>query len=109
MGQTIEVKSVVLGEVALFDTDRSLTGQDGQGFESITAARSGTALAAHLCAALFGSDAAIDHVYVLSNQVTVRRTGGWSDESTGKAAVVIADFFVFYEENRGVPAPPAED
>ena len=32
MGQTIEVKSILMGEVALFDTDRTMTGQDGRGF-----------------------------------------------------------------------------
>ena len=103
MGQTIEVKSVVLGEVALFDTDRTMTGQDGHGFESSAAARAETTTAARLAAALFAGESAINHVFVLSNQVTVRRTGEWSDESVAETAEVIRNFFIFYEENRDGP------
>ena len=77
MGQTIEVKSVVLGDVALFDTDRTVTGQDGHGFAAGSDAPEETTTAARLAAALFGSDPAINHVFVMSNQVTVRRTGAW--------------------------------
>ena len=109
MGQTIEVKSVVLGDVALFDTDRTVTGQDGNGFDSTAAARGQTTTAARLALALFGSDASIDHVFVLSNQVTVRRTGGWDDEVVGQAVGVIRDFFIFYEENRGAPKEETAD
>jgi hypothetical protein len=109
MGQTIEVKSVVMGEVALFDTDRSVTGQDGHGFDSVTAAENGVTTADRLAAKLFASDAAINHVFVLSNQVTVRRTDGWSDEIAGQAAAVIRDFFIFYEENRGALTQTVED
>ncbi|MDH3260185.1 MAG: hypothetical protein OEM81_08910 [Acidimicrobiia bacterium] len=109
MGQTIEVKTVLLGDVAVFDTDRSVTGQDGQGFGSIAAARDGATTADRLATKLFASEAAIDHVFVLSNQVTVRRTGGWSEESAGKAAQVIGDFFIFYEDNRGFPTQKPED
>lgn len=100
MGQMIEVKSVVLGDVALFDTDRTLTGQDGHGFDSSAAAQAEATTAARLAAALFSSEGAINHVFVLSNQVTVRRTGEWSNESLGQAADVIRGFFIFYEENR---------
>jgi hypothetical protein len=102
MGQTIEVKSVVLGGIALFDTDRSITGQDGHRFESRAETQDNPTTAGRLAAELFGSDVAVDHVFVQSNQVTVRRTDGWSDESAVDAATVIRDFFVFYEENRGV-------
>jgi hypothetical protein len=101
MGQTIEVESVVLGEVALFDTDRTMTGQDGRAFGSVAAAQGETTTSARLAVALFAGDAAIDHVFVLSNQVTVRRTGGWSDEVVGRSAEIIRNFFIFYEENRG--------
>ncbi len=107
MGQTIEVKSVVLGDVALFDTDRSVTGQDGHGFDSMAAARTEETTAARLAAALFAAEAGIDHVFVLSNQVTARRIGGWTEQTAGEAAEIIRDFFIFYEENRGV-APTAD-
>jgi hypothetical protein len=109
MGQTIDVKSVVFGEVALFDTDRTVTGQDGNGFASGATARGGTTTAARLATALFGSDPAIDHVFVMSNQVTVRRTDAWNDQTIAGAADVIRDFFIFYDENRGAAAPPAGD
>jgi len=108
MGQTIEVKSVVLGGIALFDTDRSITGQDGHRFESRSATQDDPTTAGRLAAELFGSDLAIDHVFVQSNQVTVRRTDGWSDESADNSAAVIRDFFVFYDENRGL-TPEATD
>ncbi len=101
MGQTIEVSRAVLGEVALFDTDRSVTGQDGHRFTSVTEAGDGTTTAAALAARIFESDAAILHVFVLSNQVTVRRTGGWGESSLAAVTEAIRDFFVFYEENRG--------
>ena len=104
MGQTIEVTSVVLGDVALFDTDRSITGQDGHAFESGTEASEGTTTAARLAEELFASNATIDHVFVLSNQVAVRRNDEWSEDRVGEIAALIRDFFVFYEENRGGPA-----
>jgi len=34
MGQLIEVTATDLGSVAIFDLDRSLTGQDGKAFKS---------------------------------------------------------------------------
>lgn len=107
MGQAIEVKSVVLGDVAVFDTDRSVTGQDGHSFDSIAAARTEETAAARLSAALFAAETAIDHVFVLSNQVTARRVGGWTEKTAAEAAEVIRDFFIFYDENRGVA--PATD
>lgn len=101
MGQTIEVKSVVLGKVALFDTDRTMTGQDGHGFEPGVADEDGTTTAGRLAGELFAGDAAIDHIFILSNQVTVRRTDGWSKERADETAALIRDFFVFYDDNRG--------
>lgn len=109
MGQTIDVKSVVLGEVALFDTDRTMTGQDGRGFGSIGAAREDPSIAARLAAVLFESEASIDHVFVLSNQITVRRTSDWNDEVAAHVSETIRDFFVFYDENRGAPTEPSGD
>ncbi len=109
MGQTIEVKSTVLGDAALFDTDRSITGQDGQAFGSTGKAAADPTPAGRLAARVFAGDPAIDHVFVLSNQVTVRRDGGWADEVTENTSAVIRDFFVFYEENRGQSAPDSDD
>ena len=62
-----------------------------------------------LATALFAGEGAVNHVFVLSNQVTVRRTGEWSEESVGETADVIRDFFIFYEENRDAPMQEIED
>jgi hypothetical protein len=107
MGQTIEVRSTVLGDTALFDTDRSISGQDGQGFDSAGKAGADSTAAGRLAAQVFERDAGIDRVFVLSNQVTVRRDGGWNDEAVDGAAAAIRDSFVFYEENRGATAETA--
>lgn len=109
MGQKIEVTSVVAGDVALFEGDRSITGQDGYGFSSVSESEAIATTAARLAAQLFGNDAKTDYVFVLSNQVTVRRADGWSEESVAETIGIIRDFFVFYEENRGEPPKPSQD
>lgn len=101
MGQAIEVESVVMGDVVLFDTDRSITGQDGEGYTTLDSAKAGGTSAGALAERLLGLDSAVDHVFVLSNTVSVRRNGGWSDEAVADATAVIRDFFIFYDENRG--------
>ncbi len=108
MGQTIEVRSTVLGDTALFDTDRSISGQDGQGFDAAGKAGGDRTAAGRLAARVFETDAGIVRVFVLSNQVTVRRDGGWTDEAIDGAAAAIRDSFVFYEENREVTAETAD-
>jgi ferredoxin/flavodoxin---NADP+ reductase len=83
-----------MGTVALFATDRSLTGQDGVG---ISAGNLDGADPAHeLARRLFDSDPLIDHVFVLSNTVSVRRRESWDDASVDRAADVIANLFVHY-------------
>jgi hypothetical protein len=47
---------------------------------------------------LFGLDVGIDHVFVLQNTVTVRRTGGWDEDSAGKVADVTHSFLRYYAE-----------
>lgn len=85
----------IVGEVAVFDTDRSVTGQDGAGFDSSAAQASSTA-AALLAQRLFTADAEVQHVFVASSQVVVRRRGGWEDAARDGASAVIAGFFVHY-------------
>ncbi len=97
MGQTIQVATETLGEVALFSTDRSLTGQDGAGFgrdESVVR----PTFASRLAERLFEADPNVDHVYVASNQVVVRRRSEWVPETAEAAATVIAEFFRFYPD-----------
>lgn len=104
MGQTIEItNTVLLDEVALIDTDRSLTGQDGEAYASAAEAGAGSTLPAGLATRLFATDDRIEHVYVFSNTLSVRRAGGWDDGAVETAAAVIRAFFVYYgeDENAG--------
>ena len=95
MGQRIVLRtSTVIGDVAVFDTDRTISGQDGESFTSAEAARNGISFSARLAERLFESDDAIDSVFVQSNAVTIRRAAGWA--STDEAGGVIEGFFEFY-------------
>jgi hypothetical protein len=87
----------IVGDVAVFDSDRSLTGQDGAGFDS-AAANASTIAPALLAQRLFAADAEIAHVFVASSQVVVRRRAGWDDAARDRAAGVITAFFVHYPE-----------
>jgi hypothetical protein len=100
MGQTIEVEAETVGDVAVFDTDRSITGQDGDSFESLQSALESAGPAADLATRLFRLDEAVSHVFVASNTATVRRDGGWDEGSLAAGAAVIRELFVFYGEPR---------
>lgn len=100
MGQPIEVlKATTLGDVAVFDTDRSLTGMDGYSFASLAEAGAGASLAASLAERIFVAEPTISNVYIYSNTVSVRRPGGWQGESRNAVARIVSQFFIFYEEN----------
>lgn len=104
MGQLIQVEASPMGAVALFSTDRSLTGQDGV---SLSPGTSDGADPPHeLARRLFAADGLIDHVYVLSNTVAVRRRESWDDKAVGRAGDVIANLFVHYATG---PAPSGAD
>jgi len=95
MGQSIEVSSSVVGDIAMFDTDRAITGQDGVSFtagDEITSSD----FPAELARRLFAEVPGIDHVFVASNQVVVRRPHGWDDDVVETAGNVISGFFRFY-------------
>lgn len=96
MGQTIEVKSTAVGDVALFDTDRSLTGQDSHSFAGPSDSDDPPATLANR---LFDSDPSILHVHILSNTVSIERDGGWDNASLAAARSVIAGLFVFYDRD----------
>ena len=96
MGQTITVESSIVGDVAVFDTNRSLTGQDGGEFADGAAAAAAEGFDAELAARLFAEDGSLRHVYVLSNALTVQREGGWDEAAVARATSVIREFFVFY-------------
>lgn len=95
MGQSIEVEATVVDDIALFSTDRALTGQDGASFSS-SEELDESSLPRALAHRLFSDVPAIDHVFVASNQVVVRRPHGWDDHVVDAASRVISDFFLFY-------------
>lgn len=99
MGQPIEVAApTVLDTVAVFDTDRTLGGQDGEAFTP--GFEGGETFPAELALRVFESDPSVDHIFVLSNTVSIRRSQGWDDASLADMTRLIADFFVFYDENK---------
>ena len=100
MGQLIEVEHVVLGNVAIFDTDRSLSGQDGESFFDAEAAATSETFPALVAAALYAHDPQLSSVYVYSNAISVKRSSDWSDAQASEAGEVIRNFLVHYDENR---------
>ena len=94
MGQPMQVLSTtVIDEIALFATDRGVTGQDGASF---TRGDEGDGFPVRLAADVFAADEAVEHVFVASNQVVARRSGGWDDGRLEAIAAVITAFFVHY-------------
>jgi hypothetical protein len=96
MGQNVEIKdTVTMGDVLIVDTDRSFTGQDGQ---VIVVGQEGEGVPGDLAARLFDLDLDIDHVFVLQNIVTVRRPGGWDEESAGRVTDATHTFLRYYTD-----------
>ena len=63
MGQHITVSAPsVIGDIAVFDTDRSLSGQDGIGFTSADEATATDTFPGRLAARLFAADPAVSCV-----------------------------------------------
>ncbi len=105
MGQTINVSEpTVIGKVALFDTDRSLGGQDGEAFSSASDAAAAVTFPAGLAERLFTDDPKLSNVYVYSNVVSVERPAGWDGDALATTSGAIRDFFVVYDGNKGPPA-----
>ncbi len=97
MGQDVQIRnSVVIGDVLVIDTDRSFTGQDGQ---AIGPDLQGDGVPVILAGRLFDLDLGIDHVFILQNTVTVRRPGGWDDESSRAVTDTTHSFLRFYEDD----------
>lgn len=96
MGQPIAVNARQIGEVAVFDLDRSLTGQDGIAYrEPPNSGEDPPAVAARR---LFAADEEIESVFVLSNAVTVSRVGGWTSDSLAGASDILHNLFVVYDQ-----------
>jgi hypothetical protein len=98
MGQQIEVGSRVVGTSVIFDTDRTITGQDGAEFTSPAEAAADDAFPNVLAQRLFEADAGISSVFIASNVVTVTRADGWDDPTVAAASSIVGDFFVYYDE-----------
>ncbi len=98
MGQPIEVAASVIDDVLILDTDRSVTGQDGTAYASLDEARADDRFPGRLAARLFESDEVIDHVFIASNTVVLRRHGGWDDAAVSVSSDVVSRFFLFYPE-----------
>jgi hypothetical protein len=98
MGQTIEINgSRRIGDVLIIDTDRSLTGQDAEAYTPGYTTQSST-FPARLAERLFEADPDVDRVHVLSNAVSIKRSGGWDDGAAEAAAAIVARFFRFYPD-----------
>ncbi|HEU4320158.1 MAG TPA: hypothetical protein VFS66_08755 [Acidimicrobiia bacterium] len=96
MGQNVEIKKTTsIGEVLVIDTDRSFTGQDGH---TISRDSERHGVPGRLADRLFALDLGIDHIYVLQNTVTVRRSGGWDEDSAGVVSDVTGSFLRYYDE-----------
>lgn len=99
MGQLIEVTgTTVVGDVAVFDTDRGITGQDGAGFASAAEADAAGSFAGRLAARIFAAVDGVDRVWVASSQVVVRHPGGWEQGALAAAGDAVRRFFLFYDE-----------
>jgi len=94
MGQTIEVRATPVGDVAIFDLNRSLTGQDGVAFHGPPG---GSTPPETLARRLWEDDGEIESVFVLSNTVSVRRGSDWLSEQIESAVGIIANLFVYWE------------
>lgn len=96
MGQNVEIKnSVSVGDVFVLDTDRSFTGQEGH---VITPESMTNGVPGRLAERLFALDLGIDHVYVLQNTITLRRPGGWDEDTAGLVKDVTESFLRFYPD-----------
>lgn len=108
MGQAIEVQATVVDDVAIFSTDRSITGQDGVSYDSAEAAGRDDRFPGRLASRLYERDGSLTSVFVASNQVVVRREGGWGEASAAALSDVIEEFFLFYPPEAD-PTPASEE
>ncbi|MGI8517675.1 MAG: hypothetical protein ACR2ME_04955 [Acidimicrobiia bacterium] len=97
MGQTIGIRDQSrVADVLMVNADRSFSGQDGEAYSSAPAEP--TTFPGQLAVRLFEVDSSINHVYVMSNTVALRRTGGWDDAAASTATDTITNFFKFYPD-----------
>jgi hypothetical protein len=99
MGKPIVVSDAsVVDGVLVMGTDRSITGQDGIGFDAPPQGGAADTFSGRLATRLFEGVDGLTHVFVASNQVVVERAGGWDEAATDAAREILSRFFVFYAE-----------
>ena len=97
MGQRIEIESNrVVGDSMIVTTNRTLTGTDGEGYDSTEQAAATDSFGGRLAVDLFESDGDIGRVFVTSNVVIIERANAWSESTTETATEVISGFFLYY-------------
>ena len=99
MGQLIEVEAVRLGAVTIFDTDRTLSGQDGETYRRGEAKGVAT-YPGQVAELIFGTDESVSSVFIYSNTVSIEREGEWTDDIVEALSAAIRNSLIFYEENR---------
>ena len=100
MGQHIDVQHpVMLGDIAVFVTDRTLAGMTGVRFESPSEAEAHNGVPARLAAHLYAAEGGLRHIYIASNTVTVGRVIAWNDIHLATVTRAIEEFFLFYPAN----------
>jgi len=98
MGQPMQIlDTTVVDAIAIFATDRGVTGQEGVSVSRGDEAGDGFPVA--LADAIFDTDDGIEHVFVASNQVVARHAEGWTEDLLDAVSGVITGFFVFYDES----------
>ena len=99
VGQRIEIDGTrTVDDSLIVSTNRSLTGVNGEGYESLESTEGVKSFGAKAANAVLASDEAITRVYVDSNVLVIRRDGGWDDASVESVSRVIEEFFLFYPE-----------
>jgi ferredoxin--NADP+ reductase len=82
-----------MGNVAMFDLDRSLTGQDGVSFFE---SPPGSAPPETLARRLWESDNRIQSVHILSNTVSVDHGHDWNEDDVESVSEIIANLFIHW-------------
>lgn len=98
MGQSISAAATVSGAAAIFEADRSLSGQDGGSYGSLRDTVDDSTFPARLAARIFEADPGVTGVFVASNGVVVHRDNPWAEAELERIGSVIEDFFVFYND-----------
>jgi hypothetical protein len=99
VGQPIVIESTeIVDRSIIVMMNRSLTSQEGEGYDSLAAADAADSFGARLAARLFEADESLERVYVASNAVVVTRPGDLSDDIVSSLSSVIEDLLLFYPD-----------